>query len=87
LTKPFHILDLVRLDVKYFNKSFPDRLAFCLGVRQPAEGGVKLLFCIHTLHVKAHMLIRIEHLLELIFSQQTIVDKYAMEVGSNGMVN
>ena len=70
LRQPAHVLDPDRLVVEYLDEIAADDLALGLGIAHARQVTQELVAGLHALDVQAHVLIRLEHVLEFVLAQQ-----------------
>ena len=86
LCQPAHVLDPDRLLVEYLDEIAADDLALGLGIAHAGQVTQELVAGLHTLDVQAHVLIRLEHVLEFVLAQQARIHEDAVEVLADGPV-
>ena len=86
LRQPPHVADLHGLLVEYLDEVAADDLALLLGLGNPGQVAEELRTGLDALDVETHVLVRLEHLLELVLAQQARIDEDAVEVLADGLV-
>ena len=86
LGQPSDIVKPAGLFFEYFNKIFTYDFALLLRILNALEGAEKPLGGFNANHVEAKVLIVRHHFVELIFAQQSVVDKYADKIAAYGFV-
>ena len=86
LRQPANVLDLDRLLVEHLHEVAADDLALALGVGDAGQVAQELGTGLHALDVQTHVLVRLQHVFELVLAQQSRIDEDAVEVLADGLV-
>ena len=78
LTEPLGVGDELSLSIKHIDKGLAYSLALLLGVLDASQHIVEALLGVDTLHVETHIFIALKHTLELVFTQQAVVNEDAV---------
>src|SRR5512133_764406 len=86
LGQPVYAFDLTCFRLKNIDEYLSDDLPFLFRIGYSIEGVEEQLRCIYALYIQVHVPVGIEDILKFIFSEKSVIDENAMQVGANGIV-
>ena len=77
---------LVGLFVKYIDEAFSYDFAFALGLGNACKFAEEFLACVNSYDIQSKTFVVVKHILEFVFAQHSVIDKYAGEIFADGLV-
>src|SRR5690606_36650712 len=76
----------MRLIIKNFDEGIADCFALAFGVYFVSQGFQKTLGSINAFYVQPHILVLVEHAFKFVFTKQSVVYKYAIQIFADGFI-
>ena len=86
LCQPLHVFYLMGFFIEDIDKAFAYNLTLTLGFFHTGQFAIKFFFGIDPDNIQAEMLVVVHDILELVFPQQTVIDKNTSKIFTNGLV-
>src|ERR1044071_7125899 len=87
LSQELHIFNMLSFFGEHVDEKTAYDLTLLFGIGNAVQLRIEKLFGIYTLGVQTKVFVAVQYLLKLVFAQQAVVNKYAIQVTANGFMH